>query len=59
MQRDIDWKEENQDELEQLAEDLAEIADRYKREIENCIIQHLDNAYEIGYLYGTHEQGEV
>lgn len=51
----IDWKEDNQDELEQLTEDLVEIMDRYKNEVEDCIIRHLDNAYEIGYQDGWEE----
>lgn len=54
------WKEQTngQDLLEQIAEDFAEITDRFKNEIENCVIRHLDNAYDIGFGDGQEAQDD-
>ena len=38
--------------LEQLAQDIAEVTERAKRECEDIIVHALDNAYEQGYLDG-------
>lgn len=52
-----DWIGSNgrDDLLEQLAEDLAEITDRSKHEIEDRIIKAVDEAYEMGYMDGEQE----
>ena len=41
--------------LEQLAQDLNEIADRTKHEIEDKIVKAIDEAYSMGYKDGEQE----
>ena len=54
------WKEQTngQDLLEQIAEDFAEITDRFKNEVESCVLRHLDAAYDIGYSDGQEAQDD-
>lgn len=54
------WKEQTngQDLLEQLSEDFSEIADRFRNELESCVIKHLDDAYDIGFDDGQEAQDD-
>ncbi|MBO4913364.1 MAG: hypothetical protein J5504_11645 [Butyrivibrio sp.] len=54
------WKEQTcgQDLLEQISDDFAEITDRFKNELENCVMRHLDDVYEIGFDDGQEAQDD-
>ena len=54
------WKEQTsgQDLLEEIANDFAEITDKCKSELENCILKRLDDAYDIGFNDGMEAQDD-
>lgn len=53
----IDWigSTGRDDLLEQLAQDMAEITDRTKHEIEDRIVKAIDEAYSMGFKDGDQE----